>query len=86
MHTIKISLTHSYAKSPKYTFGEQVAIKSNCHPQKWATGRVTGLRLDDDATNTWNYTIILDYPQGYCEELVEDDLAEPNELICLNHH
>jgi hypothetical protein len=75
MNTITITFTHAHASSPKYTFGSRVAIKSNGKPQEWATGRVTGLRFDDYSTNTWNYTVVLDYPQGYCEELVEEDLA-----------
>ena len=57
-------------------------MKSNCKPSKWAIGRVTGLRIDDD--NNWNYTIVFDYPQGYSDELTEDELADENELLCLN--
>jgi hypothetical protein len=80
MNTINIKFTHPYAKPPKYTFGEQVAIKSNCKPQKWATGTITGLRLDGDSTNSWNYTVVFDYPQGFCEEFIEDELSAVNEL------
>ncbi|KAB8333840.1 hypothetical protein SD80_011295 [Scytonema tolypothrichoides VB-61278] len=75
MNTITITFTHNQALSPKYTFEQRVAIKSNCNPQEWATGKVTGLRIDDYSGSTWNYTVVLDSPQGYCEELVEEDLA-----------
>jgi hypothetical protein len=82
VNTINIIFTHPFAKTPKYTFGEQVAIKSNCERKKWATGKVTGLRLDDYSNNTWNYTVVLDYPQGFCEEFTEEDLAAVDELVC----
>ncbi len=82
MNTINITFTHSFAKTPKYTFGEQVAIKSNCNPNLGTTGKVTGLRLDDYSNNTWNYTVVLDYPQGFCEEFTEEDLAAVDELLC----
>lgn len=52
-----------------------MALKSNGKPQNWARGIITGLRLDDYSANTWNYTVVLDFPQGYCEELVEEDLV-----------
>jgi hypothetical protein len=83
MNTINIKFTHSCAQTPKYTFGEQVAIKSNCKPQKWATGTITGLRIDDYSINTWNYTVVFDYPQGFCEEFIEDELSAVDELVCL---
>ena len=51
-------------------------------PSKWAIGRVTGLRLDDD--NIWNYTIVFDYPLGYCDELTESELAGEHELACVS--
>ncbi|AFZ01592.1 hypothetical protein Cal6303_2618 [Calothrix sp. PCC 6303] len=82
MTTINIVFTHPFAKTPKYTFGEQVAIKSNCNSKKWATGQITGLRLDYDSVNTWNYTVVFDYPQGFCEEFTEEDLAAVDELVC----
>jgi hypothetical protein len=82
MSVITIRFTHFSAQQPKYTFGEQVAIKSNCDRKKWATGKVTGLRLDDYSTNIWNYTVVLDYPQGFCEEFIEEDLAAVDELLC----
>jgi hypothetical protein len=82
MNTINITFTHPFAKAPKYTFGEQVAIRSNCKPQKWATGKVTGLRLDEYSTDTWNYTVVFDYPQGFCEEFIENDLVAVNEVAC----
>ncbi|MEA5573467.1 hypothetical protein [Calothrix sp. UHCC 0171] len=82
MNTINITFTHPFTKAPKYTFGEQVAIKSNCDRKQWATGQVTGLRLDYDSTNNWNYTVVLDYPQGFCEECTEEDLAGVDELVC----
>ncbi len=84
MNVIIIRFTHSIAQQPKYTFGEQVAIKSNCKPQKWATGTITGLRLDDDSTNSWNYTVVFDYPQGFCEEFTDDELVALNEITCSN--
>jgi hypothetical protein len=84
MNTINITFTHDCAKPPRYTFGEQVAIKSNCNPKKWVTGKVNGLRLDGFSTNTWNYTVIFDYPQGFCEEFSEDDLVKVAELVWLN--
>lgn len=82
MNTITIQFAGFCAQSPKYTFNSRVAMKSNCKPSKWAIGRVTGLRIDDD--NKWNYTIVFDYPQGYSDELTEDELAGENELLCLN--
>jgi hypothetical protein len=82
MNTINITFTHPFAKTPKYTFGEQVAIKSNCDRKEWATGKVTGLRLDYDYANNWNYTVVLDYLQGFCEEFTEEDLAAVDELVC----
>jgi hypothetical protein len=82
VNIINITFTHPFAKAPKYTFGEQVAIKSNCDRKQWATGKVTGLRLDYDSTNNWNYTVVLDYPQGFCEEFTEEDLAAVDELVC----
>jgi hypothetical protein len=84
MNTINIAFTHPLAKPPKYTFGEQVAIKSNCKPQKWATGTITGLRIDDYSINTWNYTVVFDYPQGFCEEFTDDELVVLNEITCSN--
>lgn len=54
MNTITIQFTHYCAKTPKYTFNSRVAMRSDCKPNKWCIGRVTGLRLDDD--NNWNYT------------------------------
>ena len=85
MNTINIAFIHEEAKPPKYTFGSHVAIKSNCKPQEWATGKVTGLRLDDFSANTWNYTVVFDYPQGFCEEFIEDDLAAVDKSRTLNH-
>jgi hypothetical protein len=82
VNTINITFTHPFAKAPKYTFGEQVAIKSNCNPKKWTIGKVTGLQLDYDSNDTWNYTVVLDYPQGFCEEFTEEDLAAVDELLC----
>jgi hypothetical protein len=82
MTTINIAFTHPFAKAPKYTFGEQVAIKSNCDRKKWAIGKVTGLRLDYDPNDSWNYTVVLDYPRGFCEEFIEEDLAAIDELLC----
>lgn len=84
MNVITIRFTHPSVQPPKYTFGEQIAIKSNCKPQKWATGTITGLRLDDDSTNSWNYTVLFDYPQGFCEEFTDDELVELNEITCSN--
>jgi hypothetical protein len=75
LNTITITITHPKITSPKYTFRERVALKSNGKPQNWARGIITGLRLDDYSANTWNYTVVLDFPQGYCEELVEEDLV-----------
>lgn len=83
MNIINITFTHPFAKPPKYIFGEQVAMRSNCNPKKWATGKITGLRLDYDSVNTWNYTVVFDYPQGFCEEFTEDELAVIDELVCL---
>lgn len=80
MNTINIAFTHPLAKPPKYTFGQQVAIKSNCNPKKWVTGTITGLRLDDYSINTWNYTVVFHYPQGFCEEFIEDELSAVNEF------
>jgi hypothetical protein len=74
MNTITISLASTCLHSPKFAIGEKVAIKSNCHPEEWATGRIIGLQLND-LENTWNYAIVLDYPQGFCEELLEEDLV-----------
>jgi hypothetical protein len=84
MNIINIKFTHPCAQPPKYTFGEQVAMRSNCKPQKWATGTITGLRLDDYSANTWNYTVVFDYPQGFCEEFIENDLVTKNQLACLS--
>ena len=81
MNTITIAFTHPKAPSPKYTFQERVALKSNSKPQEWARGIITGLRLDDYSANTWNYTVVLDFPQGYCEELAEEDLVAEDELF-----
>lgn len=81
MNTITITFTYPKAPSPKYTFRERVALKSNSKPQEWARGRITGLRLDDYSANTWNYTVVLDFPQGYCEELVEEDLVAEDEMF-----
>jgi hypothetical protein len=82
MNIITVTFTDFRAQAPKYTFNSRVAMKSNCDPSKWAIGRVTGLRLDDD--NIWNYTIVFDYPLGYCDELSESELAGEEEFICLN--
>ncbi|PAX45744.1 hypothetical protein [Brunnivagina elsteri] len=82
MSIITIRFTHFSAQQPKYTFGEQIAIKSNCDRKKWITGQVTGLRLDYHSPNTWNYTVVFDYPQGFCEEFTEEDLAAVDELVC----
>jgi hypothetical protein len=82
MNTITIKFAGFCAQSPKYTFNSRVAMRSNCDPSKWAVGRVTGLRIDDN--NNWNYTIVFDYPQGYSDELAEDELAGEHELVCQN--
>jgi hypothetical protein len=82
MNAINIVFTHPSVQPPKYTFGEYVAIKSNCNPKKWAMGTITGLRIDDDSTNPWNYTVVFDYPQGFCEEFIEEDLAAVDKLVC----
>ncbi|AKG21311.1 hypothetical protein [Calothrix sp. 336/3] len=81
MNIINIAFTHLFAKAPKYTFGEQVAIKSNCDHKQWATEQVTGLRLDYDSNDSWNYTVFFDYPQGFCEDFIEEDLAAIDELL-----
>jgi hypothetical protein len=83
MNAITIKFFHFCAQSPKYTFNSRVAMRSNCDPSKWAIGRVTGLRLDDD--NIWNYTIVFDYPLGYCDELTESELAPENEFACVSN-
>jgi hypothetical protein len=31
---------------------------------------------------SWNYTVVFDYPQGFCEEFTEEDLAAVDELVC----
>lgn len=80
MNIITITFAHQLAKSPKYTFGDRVSITSNCQPKEWATGKITGLRLDDYSASIWNYTVDLDSPQGYCEECSEEDLVAENEL------
>jgi hypothetical protein len=82
MTTINITFTHPFAKAPKYIFGQKIAIKSNCDRKKWATGQVTGLRLNYNSPNTWNYTVVFNYPQGFCEEFTEEDLAAVYELVC----
>lgn len=82
MDIITITFAHFCAQAPKYTFNSRVAMKSNCEPSKWAIARVTGLRLDDD--NIWNYTIVFDYPLGYCDELTESELAGEHELACVS--
>jgi hypothetical protein len=43
--------------------------------------QATGWRLDD-YSNTWNYTVVFDYPQGFCEQFIEEDLAALDELLC----
>ncbi len=48
MKTIRITLTHCL-NSLKYAIGEKVAIKSNRHHEEWATGKITGLQLNDSA-------------------------------------
>ncbi len=83
MNVITIRFTHPFAQQPKYTFGSRVAIKNNGDCQERATGIVTGLQLDNYSNNTWNYTVVLDYPQGYCEELAEEELISENEIVCL---
>lgn len=80
LKTITIKFNHPEAELPKYTFGSRVAITSYCQPKEWATGKITGLRLDEYSASTWNYTVNLDYPQGYCEEWAEEDLVAENEL------
>lgn len=82
MNLVTIQFAHFCAKSPKYTFNSRLGMRSNCQVSKWAIGRVTGLRLDDD--NVWNYTIVFDYPLGYCDELAESEIAGEEELLCLN--
>jgi hypothetical protein len=81
MKSITIKFNHPKAEPPKYTFGLRVAITSSCQPKQWATGRITGLRLDDRSVNHWNYTVDLDSPQGYCEEYSQEDLVAENELL-----
>jgi hypothetical protein len=56
------------------TLGKKAAVATT-------SGQVTGLRLDD-YSNTWNYTLVFDYPQGFCEEFIEEDLAAFDELLC----
>jgi hypothetical protein len=83
MNVITIRFTHAHAQQPKYTFGSRVAIKNTCDSREWATGIVTGLQLDDYLNGTWNYTVVFDCPQGYCEELAESELISENEIVCL---
>jgi hypothetical protein len=81
MNNLKITFTHPYAQPPKYTFGLRVALISNCNPKEWVTGKITGLRLDEYPANAWNYTVLFDYPQGFCEDFMEDDLVAIDELV-----
>lgn len=73
MNNIKVELSHKNAKTPKYAIEDLVAIKSDlCEPSLWLTGKVNDVQLDSN--NTWNYAVVLEYPEGRCEEYKEDEL------------
>ena len=72
MKNIKIDFSDNSVEAPKYAIGEVVAIKSDCDPELWLIVKVNGLQLDSN--NIWNYTVLLEYPEGYCEEYKEDEL------------
>jgi hypothetical protein len=69
-------------KLPNILLENKSQLKVTAIAKKWAKGQVTGLRLDYDSINNWNYTVVLDYPQGFCEEFIEEDLAALDELVC----
>ena len=72
MNNIKIEFDHENAKTPKYAIEELIAIKGDCDPQLWLTGKVTGLQLGSN--NTYNYTVLLEYPEKCSKEYREDEL------------
>jgi len=74
MNTIKIEFTHE-VKQPKYTFGDRVAVRGDCQPSLWATGKVVGLLLEEVLVPQWFYAVQLDLPSGFVDEHPDDDLV-----------
>lgn len=76
---IKIEFNHENAKTPKFVFEEIVAIKSDCDPKLWLTGKVTSLQLDSN--NTWNYTVLRGAVRNRKKRPVSYSLQSPNILF-----
>ena len=72
MSNITTEFNQNNSKAPKFALEELVAIKSDCDPQLWLTGKVTGLQLNSN--NTYNYTVLLEYPEKYSKKYREDEL------------
>ena len=83
MNTITIEFSHPDALSPKYKFGDSVAVTNDCQPEAWAIGKVVGLNLEEILGTRWLYTVKLDSPLGYTEEYEEDKLVLESEISTL---
>lgn len=84
MPAITITFEHQQAETPKYTFGDRLAVKDDCAPKDWLTGEVVGMVLETEIFSPcWWYSIKLDAPHGLTEEYLEDDVIRLTEIARL---
>ena len=84
MPSITITFEHQQAESPKYTFGDRLAITDDCAPKNWLVGEVIGLILEPEIYSPrWWYSIKLDTPHGLTEEYLENDVIPATEIAVL---
>lgn len=83
MSIITITFHHNDASSPKYKFGDLVAVSDNCQPKDWLVGEVIGLYLESGYETRWWYSIKLNSPVDYAEEHLGDDLVPKTEIPLL---
>lgn len=83
MNTITITFTHCEAQPPKFTITDHIAVRSDCQPEAWATGKVAGLRLEEIFEPRWWYIVKLDSPIGLTEECLDSELVSETEIPTL---
>ena len=83
MNIITITFTHAEAQPPKYIITDRIAVRSDCQPEAWATGKVAGLRLEEIFEPRWWYLCKLDKPLGLTEECLDTDLVPESEIPTL---
>lgn len=80
INTITITFNHPQATPPTYKFGDRIAVVQRCQPKSWATGKVIGLQLEEIFKPRWLYIVTLDFPSGFIEEYLEEDLVPESEI------